>query len=96
MFEARLVKDGEIKKEDEIRLARYKQDSIYFSGNQDKLKEKYSGMHVAVFNLQVVDYDKKLELLSARLRSKYGEKESIMIGYVWEKPVHTILPASAA
>ena len=91
---------GETKltEEEAIKLKKYEQNSIYFLKHEDELRKDYSDMHVAVYDMRVVDSDTNLKFLLSRLDGKYGEEETkkIAVQYTSKKRIDLKLPRVAA
>jgi signal transduction protein with GAF and PtsI domain len=54
-----------------------------------RLKEKYLGQHVAVYNGRLIDHDKDFDLLYERVRKQYPD-EIVWMSTVKTEPIETI------
>jgi len=73
-------------------LEGFERDMKWLSQYYDKLKEQYPDQYVAVLGHRVVDHDKDLKSLVARLNQKYqADSSRIAIKYVTPKKVELIL-----
>ncbi|MBI2126511.1 MAG: hypothetical protein HYU02_04260 [Thaumarchaeota archaeon] len=67
-------------------------NSKWLSANYRQLVKKYNDEWVAVLDKDVIDYDKDLKRLSARLRKKLDERYSeVAFDYVTKEPIDMIL-----
>jgi len=73
-------------------LSRYEDNVRWLSSRYDRLKMKYKDEWVAVLNKAVVDHDRELAKLVARLRKKYPDAYSeIAVEYVTSREIELIL-----
>jgi len=73
-------------------ISRAEEDSKWLNANYRRLVERYNDRWVAVLGKQVIDYDKDLRALTARLRRRLDKKYSeVVFEYVTKKPVNMVL-----
>lgn len=73
-------------------ISKAEETSKWLSENYRRLAERYNDRWVAVLDKAVIDYDKELRSLTARLRRKLGKRYSeTAIEYVSKKPVNMVL-----
>lgn len=73
-------------------ISRAEENSKWLSTNYGQLTEKYDEKWVAVLDRSVIDYDRDLKSLVARLRKKLDKRYSeVAIEYVTKKPINMVL-----
>lgn len=73
-------------------ISRAEENSKWLSANYGQLIEKYDEKWVAVLDRSVIDYDRDLKSLVARLRKKLDKRYSeVAIEYVTKKPINMVL-----
>jgi hypothetical protein len=73
-------------------LSRYEENAKWISKHYEELKKKFRDEWTAVLNGAVVDHDRELKRLVARLRRKYPKNYSeIAVEYVTAKEIELIL-----
>lgn len=73
-------------------LKQFEEDMNWINEHYEELKQNYSEQYVAVHNRTVVDHDKEIKNLMARLREKYRERaSSLAIEFITAKKDELIL-----
>ncbi|MBI4258833.1 MAG: hypothetical protein HY619_07745 [Thaumarchaeota archaeon] len=73
-------------------ITKAEENSKWLSENYGRLAERYNDRWVAVLDRDVIDYDKELRRLTARLRRRLKRRYSeTAIEYVSKKPINMVL-----
>ncbi len=68
-------------------------NSKWIDQNYEQLTRKYNRRWIAVLDKKVIDSDKNLDKITARLRKRLGNKYSgVVVEYITNKPLNMILP----
>jgi len=75
----------------EKKLSGFRQNSQWFSKNKEKLRVKYGGKYVAIRDSKVCFAEKDPFELVARVKSKYGDDQSVVVGFLGKERVKFLL-----
>lgn len=74
------------------RLTQFEEDEKWISENYENLKQEFPDEYIAVFQKKVIDHDKDISRLSARLKANYPEKSKhIAVEFIGTKDIDMIL-----
>ncbi|MEM2965216.1 MAG: DUF5678 domain-containing protein [Candidatus Bathyarchaeia archaeon] len=76
----------DVQEEELTRLTRYEENAKWLTRSYDRYRQQYGGEYVAVDQQQILDHDRNLPKLVARIKKQHKDKP-IFIQYVYrEKP----------